>query len=229
MQQKLQIPGHSRRIVWQTHLCLILSFKASLCAGSWVSLISSTCSSTGLLSAVFYSYLLFETAQLLKGCRRPEALLWPRLCWRRAWCPDHRAVTSSILLLLPRLPLWARDRCCCSSRSRGPSFSSPSTVSMYCSLRVSRFAHEWRQDKKGRSRRWSFPFLAHGCKFPAQNYSISALWSYLGWPGEKESVPAPQTSLAPGILWCPSSHTQPCPRVSTLVAELWSLCTLLHR
>ena len=53
--------------------------------------------------------------------------------------------------------------------------------------------HKWRllstmdiqEEEKGRPRRWSFPFLTHGCTSPAQSYSISALWSYLGPPGEK--------------------------------------------
>ena len=91
--------------------------------------------------------------------------------------------------------------------------------------------HKWRllstmdiqEEEKGRPRRWSFPFLTHGCTSPAQSYSISALWSYLGPPGEKRVCTGSLNVSYPRDFVVFLQPHSALPSVSTLVAELWSL------
>ena len=100
MQQRLQIPGDTAVSRVENGLTeqplWVWVLRPPFVLGHRVGLFSSTCSSTVPLPAVFYYYLLFETPQLVEGCRRAPSLFWLRLCGRHSpYSPPQAASVGS--------------------------------------------------------------------------------------------------------------------------------------
>lgn len=178
-------------MVWQNHLCLILwALRPSFVLDhEWAPFQAPVPLPASSQQCSTVTYLKLRLWRVVEG---------PRLCSDQGLSKGMHgalttgAVTSSTLLLLPRLSVGLGLT---AAALPGAEFllSSPSAVIIYCSPRVSLFCPftlfstnegfcpvaDIQEEERGRS--WDeFPFLTHGCTSPAQNYSISALWSHLG-------------------------------------------------